>query len=92
MAQLVNLSTSWLIVWPKVTNKLLLLPQANGRTCVDLGAPIQLMGCFEVYLSTCWVTNLIMPLYHLIFFGLSLAFLHHKVSYQIRNVKINSCN
>jgi hypothetical protein len=28
------------------------LPQANGCACVDLGAPIQLMGCFEVYPST----------------------------------------
>jgi hypothetical protein len=40
-----------------------------------LGAPIQLMGCFEVYPSICWISkyecwviNLIMSLYH-IFFG-----------------------
>jgi hypothetical protein len=54
-----------------------------------LGAPIQLMGCFEVYpifllglfsKYECWVTNLIMPLYHFVF-GLSLAFLYHEVSY-----------
>jgi len=34
-----------------------LLPQANGCACVDLGAPIQLMGCFEVYLFICWVSS-----------------------------------
>jgi hypothetical protein len=43
--------------------------------------PIQLMGHFEVYPSICWVTNLIMSLYHFIFLGLPLAFLYHKVSY-----------
>jgi len=32
-----------------------------------LGAPIQLMGCFEIYSSPYWVTDLIMPLYHFIF-------------------------
>jgi hypothetical protein len=74
VAQVGNLSTSWLIVWPKVTNKLLLLPQANGCTCVDLGAPIQLMGCFEVYPSICWVTNLIMLLYHFILLGCHFPF------------------
>jgi hypothetical protein len=56
VAQVRNLNTSWLIVWPKVTNKMLLLPQANGHACVDLGAPIQLMGCSEVYPSICWVS------------------------------------
>ncbi len=57
MAQVGNLSTSWLIVWPKVITKILLLPQANGHARVDLGAPIQLMGCFEVYPFTCWVSS-----------------------------------
>jgi hypothetical protein len=35
-----------------------LLAQANGCPCVkNLGAPIQLMGCFEVYPSTCWISS-----------------------------------
>ncbi len=56
-----------------------------------LGAPIQLMGCFEVYPSTCWVffvskyecwiIDLILFPISLLIFGFSLAFLYHKVSY-----------
>jgi hypothetical protein len=55
-----------------------------------LGAPIQLMGCFEIYPSTCWVssenmnvkvTNIIMTLYHFIFLGC------HKVSYHYEMFK-----
>jgi hypothetical protein len=65
-----------------------LLPQASGLACVDFWC-IQFMGCFEIYPSTCWVffsryecwvTNLIMPLYHFIFLGCHLLFLYHKVS------------
>jgi hypothetical protein len=62
-----------------------LLPQANGRPCVDFGCtkPIDgsicLLGFFSKY--ECWVTDLIMSLYQFNFFGLSLAFLYHEVSY-----------
>ncbi len=54
------------------------------------GAPIELMGCFEVYPSTCWVsfenmnvkvTNLIMILYHFYFLGC------HEVSYHYEMFK-----
>jgi len=34
-----------------------LLAQANGWACVVLGAAIQLMGCFEIYPSICWVSS-----------------------------------
>jgi hypothetical protein len=37
------------------TKKKLLLPQTNGRACVDF--PIHLMGCFEIYSSTYWVSS-----------------------------------
>jgi hypothetical protein len=40
--------------------------------------PIYLLGFFSKY--ECWVTDLIMPLYHFIFFGLSLAFVYHEIS------------
>jgi hypothetical protein len=36
---------------------LFLFPQANGHACVDFGCTNQLMGCFEVYPSTCWVSS-----------------------------------
>jgi len=36
---------------------LFLLPQANGCACVDFGWHIELMGCFEIYPSTCWVSS-----------------------------------
>jgi len=42
--------------------------------------PIYLLGFFSKY-ECWWVTNLIMLLYHFIFFGLSLAFLYKEVSY-----------
>jgi hypothetical protein len=44
-------------VKPKENMFNFLLPQANGWACVDLGAPIQLIGCFEVYPSICWVSS-----------------------------------
>jgi len=70
-----------------------LLPQANGLACVDFGCthpidglfwslPIYLLGFFSKY--ECWVTDLIMPLYHFIFFGLSLAFLYRYISYHYK--------
>jgi hypothetical protein len=34
-----------------------LLAQANGWACENLSAPIQLMGCFEAYPSTCQVSS-----------------------------------
>jgi hypothetical protein len=34
-----------------------LLAQVNGWSCVDLGAAIQLMGCFEIFPSICWVSS-----------------------------------
>jgi hypothetical protein len=65
-------------------------PRANGPTCVDFGCthtidglfwnlPIYLLGFFSKY--ECWVTDLIMSLYHFNFFELSLVFLYHKVSH-----------
>jgi hypothetical protein len=87
-------STTERLTYNRPYKKNLLLPQATGHACVDFGCThaIQLSGWFEVYPSTCWVssqtlnvgcwvTDLIMPLYHFNFFGLSLAFLYHKVSY-----------
>jgi hypothetical protein len=62
-----------------------------ASACVDFGCthpidelfwnllPIYLLGFFSK--SECWVTDLIMLLYHFVFFGLSLAFLYHEVSY-----------
>jgi len=44
-------------VKPKENMFKFLLPQANGWACVDLGVPIQLIGCFEVYPSICWVSS-----------------------------------
>jgi hypothetical protein len=60
-----------------------LLPQANRRAYVDFGCthpidglfwslPIYLLGFFSKY--ECWVTDLIMPLCHLIFLGCHLPF------------------
>jgi hypothetical protein len=60
-----------------------LLPQANGRACVDFGCthpidglfwslPIYLLGFFSK--NERWVTDLIMPLYHFIFLGCHLPF------------------
>ncbi len=54
-----------------------LLPQANGCSCVDFGSthpidglfwslPIYLLGSFLKY--ECWLTDLIMSLYHFLFF------------------------
>jgi hypothetical protein len=71
------------------------IAQANGRACVSFGCthqidglfwslPIYLLGFFSKY--ECWVSDLIMPLYHFNFFGLSIAFLYHKVSYYNGNV------
>jgi hypothetical protein len=62
---------------------MLLLSQANGCTCVDFGCthpidglfwslPNYLSGFFSKY--ECWVTNLIMLLYHFIFMGCHLRF------------------
>jgi hypothetical protein len=56
----------------------LLLPQVNGWACVDFGCthpidglfwslPIYLLGLFSKY--ECWITDLIMPLYHFYFWG-----------------------
>jgi len=70
--------------------KSLLLPQINGCACVDFSythpidglfwsLPIYLLSFFSKY--QCWVTDLIMPLYHFILFGLSFSFLYHEVSY-----------
>ncbi len=60
-----------------------LLTQANGRACVDFGCthpidglfwslPIYLLGFFSKY--ECWVTNLIMFLYHFIFWVVACIF------------------
>jgi hypothetical protein len=73
--------------------KSLLLPQINGRACVDFSythpidglfwsLPIYLLGFFSKY--ECWVTDLIMPLYHFILFGLSFSFLYHEISYTMK--------
>jgi hypothetical protein len=48
---------------------ILLLPQLY-----ILGPPIQLMGCFEVYPSTCWVIDLIMSLFYFIFWFVTCLF------------------
>jgi hypothetical protein len=67
--------------------------------CVDSGCthpidglfwslPICLLGFFSKY--ECWVTDLIMPLYHDNFFGLSLAFLYNEVSHYYEMSKKNS--
>jgi hypothetical protein len=64
-------------VKPKENMFKFLLPQANVWACVDFGCthpvdwlfrnlPIYLLGFFSKY--ECWVTDLIMPLYHF-FFG-----------------------
>ncbi len=66
-------------------NLMLLLPQANGWTCVDFGCthpidglfwslPIYLLGFFSKY--ECWVIDFIMLLLSFYFFDL-----YHKVSY-----------
>jgi hypothetical protein len=60
-----------------------LLPQANRRACVDFrcthpidglfwNLPIYLLGFFSI--DECWVTDLIMPLYHFVFLGYHLPF------------------
>jgi hypothetical protein len=75
-----------------------LLPQANGHACVDFGSthpidmlfwslPIYLLGFFSKY--ECWVTNLIMPLYHSIFWVVICFFVSQGFISQW-NVKNNS--
>jgi hypothetical protein len=64
-------------------NYVFLLPEANVCMCtfwvhpsnwwVILKSTHLLVGLFSKY--ECWVTDLFMPLYHFIFFELSLAFL-----------------
>jgi hypothetical protein len=64
-----------------------LLAQANGHMCVDFGCthaidglfwslPIYLLGFFSTY--ECWVIDLIMFLYHLLFWVDTSTFLYHK--------------
>ncbi len=77
---------------------MLLLPKANGRTYIDFGCthpidglfwslPIYLLGFFPKY--ECWVTNLIMLLYHFIFLGWHLPFVSQGFI-SVWNVKTNS--
>jgi len=67
-----------------------LLAQANGWAFVNFwcthpidglfwNLPIYLLGFFSKY--ECWVIDLIMFVYHFIYFLLSLAFLYHEVPY-----------
>jgi hypothetical protein len=76
-----------------------LFAQANGRACVNFGCthpidglfwnvPFYLLGFFSKY--EFWVIDLIMSIYHLYFFGLSLTFLYHEVSYHYEMYKKNS--
>jgi hypothetical protein len=62
--------------WSWIPGFGILLPEANGQTCVDFGCthsidglfwnlPIYLLGFFLKY--QCWEIDLIMPLYHFIF-------------------------
>jgi hypothetical protein len=60
-----------------------LWPQANGHACVDVGCTHAIDGLFRslpMYLFSffskyeCWVTDLIMPLYHFFFLGCHLPF------------------
>jgi hypothetical protein len=71
------------IRWGSVHPRFFLWPQANGLACVDVGCthPIDgLFWCLPIYLLSffskyeCWVTDLIMPLYHFIFLGCHLPF------------------
>jgi hypothetical protein len=60
-----------------------LLPQANGRSCVDFGCTHRIDGLFwslPIYLlgsflkCECWLTDLIMSLYHFIFWVIIFLF------------------
>jgi hypothetical protein len=80
-------STSLVGIWGNIRTRLIttkfLLPQANGRACVDFecthpidglfrSLPIYLLGFFSIY--ECWITNLIMLLYHFIFWVVTCLF------------------
>ncbi len=78
----VSMDESWLAFF--------LLPQANGQACVDFGCTHPIDGF--VLKSTCLLVGFLLKiwmlgnwfnhcLYIILFFGLSLAFLYHEVSY-----------
>jgi len=52
---------------------------SNWRVVLNSTHLLVGLGFFSKY--ECWVTDLIMPIYHFILFGWPPAFLYHKVSY-----------